>query len=232
MGALNVKSTMINKLLQYVAPHYCYGCGKVGMLLCPECKYDISDNSFDMCLVCAGPSGVGICTIHKTSYERAWCVGERSGVLERLIDGLKFDRVGDAAAQLASLLDMRLPVLPDNAIIVPVPTVRSHIRQRGYDHTMLIAKRFAAFRSLECQTVLERVGSDVQRGRDKKQRFRQANGAFRCDHPVDPGAVYILVDDVVTTNATVRFAAEALRSAGATSVWVAALARQALDKTA
>lgn len=222
---------MINALLQLIAPHYCYGCGKLGVVLCQKCKYDITDEPFSGCIVCAGPAVSGICNTHQTSYERAWCVGERSGTLERLIDAYKFERVKDAASPLASLLCDTLPVLPDTAIIVPLPTIQTHIRQRGYDHTLRIAELLAKDRKLECRKLLQRNDSYVQRGRNKKDRLEQARKAYRCVNQLDPSAIYILVDDVVTTNASVRFAADELKRAGATNVWAAVLARQALDKT-
>lgn len=221
---------MINKVLRIIAPHYCYGCAKIGTTLCENCKYDIVDEAVDVCMVCAQPSSVGICKLCHTSYDRAWFVGERSDILERIINAYKFERVIDASNSFASLLDMRLPVLPPDIIVIPVPTIAPHVRQRGYDHTARIAKLFGAHRNLAVRAVLRRRDSHMQRGRNKKDRFAQAETAFYCDSPLDPQAIYLLIDDVVTTNATVRYAASALREAGATTVWVAVLARQPLDK--
>ncbi len=223
---------MINKVLQLIAPHHCYGCQKTGSPLCINCKYDIEEDGFDGCIVCNRPSATGICTGCYSTYDKAWCVGDRSGTLERLIDAYKFERVKDASDPLAQLLESRLPVLPENVVIVPVPAIAKHIRQRGYDHTALIAKRLARKRSLPFRPALKRVDVSVQRGKNKKDRMRQAEQSFRCADTLDPGLIYLLVDDVVTTNATVRFGADALRKAGATSVWVAVLARQPLDKRA
>lgn len=221
---------MINKVLRIIAPHYCYGCAKTGTPLCENCKYDIVDEAVDACMVCAQPSSVGICKSCHTSYDRAWFVGERSDILERIINAYKFERVIDASSSLASLLDMRLPVLPPDVIVIPVPTIASHVRQRGYDHTARIAQSFGTRHSLAVQAVLRRRDSHMQRGQNKNDRFAQAKAAFYCDAPLDSQAIYLLIDDVVTTNATVRYAASALRDAGATTVWVAVLARQPLDK--
>lgn len=223
---------MINKVLQLIAPHHCYGCQKIGQTLCANCKYDIEEDGFDACIVCTRPSSAGICTTCHTTYDKAWCVGDRLGALERLIDAYKFERVKDACVPLVELLDSRLPVLPESVIIVPIPTVPKHIRQRGYDHAAMIAKQLAKRRSLPYQVLLERTDVTMQRGKNKKQRMQQAESAYRCNATLDPAAIYLLVDDVVTTNATIRFGADALRKAGATDVWVAVLARQPLDKGA
>ena len=176
------------------------------------------------------PARNGICDGCTTSYSRAWLVGERTDTLQGIIDALKFERVMDAADSLASLLDMRLPVLPESVIVVPVPTSSSHIRQRGYDHSQLIAKKFAKSRGLKMEQPLRRVALTVQRGKSKKERFEQASMTYHADRMVDSSSTYLLLDDVVTTNATFRYCAAALMDAGAQDVWVAAIARQPLDK--
>jgi predicted amidophosphoribosyltransferase len=221
---------MINKLMQIIAPHYCYGCAKVGTTLCDECKYDIVEDACSACIVCQGPSRTGICNACRTSYDRAWYVGERDGTLRELIDAYKFDRVVSASEALASLLNAYLPVLPADVVVVPVPSIAPHIRRRGYDHTLLIAKRFATVRKLKTATLLHRADASVQLGKNRRVRFAQAQASFLCNGPLDPDATYLIVDDIVTTNATLRACAEAMRLAGAQQVWVAVLARQPLDK--
>jgi ComF family protein len=221
---------MINKLMQIVAPHYCYGCAKVGTTLCLECKYDIVEDATGGCIVCQRPARLGICSECQDSYVRAWYVGERDGTLRKLVDAYKFERVADASGALASLLNDYLPLLPNDVIVVPVPTIARHIRQRGYDHTWLIAKHFAKRRRLAMATPLRRVNTSVQLGKNKRERFVQAEASYRCQGSLDADAIYLLVDDIVTTGATLRACATAMRSAGAREVWVAVLARQALDK--
>ncbi|MES2876061.1 MAG: hypothetical protein V4678_01170 [Patescibacteria group bacterium] len=176
------------------------------------------------------PSSVGICSDCHTSYTRAWCVGNREGVLRNILNAYKFERVVDMAMAAASLLDEVLPSLPPDTTIVPVPTVASHIRQRGYDHTLLIARALGKKREIPVELLLSHIGSSVQRGKSKKERFQQAEQAYECRSSASPDATYLLIDDVVTTNATLRSCAAELRRAGAQSVWVAVLARQALDK--
>jgi predicted amidophosphoribosyltransferase len=129
-----------------------------------------------------------------------------------------------------SLLDERVPVLPPNTVVVPVPTVHTHVRRRGYDHSLLIAREFARRRNLVIQTHVSRVTSVQQRGRTKAERFAQAKEVFVCTRALAGDVPFLLVDDVVITNATVRYAASALRYAGAQSVCVAAIARQPMSK--
>ena len=130
----------------------------------------------------------------------------------------------------AALLDDVVPLLPPDTIVVPVPTIGSHIRQRGYDHALLMAKEFARQRELQMTTALERITTAKQRGANRKERFTQAEAAFRSRTITETNQAYLLIDDVVTTGATLQYAAKSLQEAGAQTIWVAALARQPLDK--
>lgn len=162
-------------------------------------------------------------------YERAWHVGERNGELRELIDGLKFKNERAAAKVLAQLLDEKVNQLPSSTIVVPIPTIMPHIRTRGYDQTLLIARYFAKKRNHALQPIVIRTTNTVQRGMGRRERLRQAEAAFTVKGEINANIPYLLIDDVVTTGATLQYAARALRQAGATTVWVAAIARQPLD---
>lgn len=221
---------MLDDLLSYLAPHLCCECNKIGQLLCDNCKYDITSEAFYCCIVCGKVAGkYGLCRTCRPPYERAWCVGERTGGLQRLIGRYKFQNARAAHQPLGELLLNVLDQLPTATVIVPVPTVASHIRQRGYDHTLLLAWYIAKKRKLELQEVLERTTRTMQRHTTRQQRAMQAKAAFRAKKELRDDIPYLLVDDVVTTGATLHYAAHELKKAGTRTIWVAALARQPLD---
>lgn len=222
---------MIDRLLSIVAPHHCFGCGNTGSILCSSCKYDIVSEPFLACVACGKLTrvGIGLCSDCRVPYEWAWCVAERRGKLQQLINSFKFENVKDAYRPLAGLLHACLPDLPDNITVVPVPTVSSHIRQRGYDHMLLVAREFARLRYLPIDTSLTRVTNSTQRGAGARERVSQAKTAFECRKKLDKNRVYLLLDDVVTSGATVKYATKTLRDAGASKVWVASISRQPLD---
>lgn len=231
MGGLNVKNTMIEGVLRVLAPHPCYGCGKVGVLLCPNCKYNITHEPFAGCILCQIPQKDGICPNHGSPIERSFVVGARNGPLEDAINGLKFNNVKSVAKVLAELLDDTLPLLPASTHIVPIPTVRSHVRRRGYDQVALIARHFAQLRGLPVSHLLIRKTSTTQHTEGREMRKTQAAAAFGLASSKDTTRVagpYLLIDDIITTGATVSAAAEQLTNTGAT-VWVAAIAYQPLD---
>jgi ComF family protein len=222
---------MLDNLLSLLAPHICSGCQKSGTLLCANCEYDIISEPFSYCVSCGKgvPDVNGRCGGCTVPYQRAWCVADRRDHLQRLINDFKFMNTKSAYLPLAKLLDAYLPELPDNVVIVPVPTVNRHIRQRGYDHMLLIAQRLGKTRSISVETHLKRATNTVQRSAGAKLRAQQASKAFAVSAPLDSDAIYLVLDDVVTTGSTVRYASQALLDAGATTVWVASISRQPLD---
>jgi ComF family protein len=226
---LNVKNTIVDTLLSVVAPHLCSGCGRIGGAFCDNCKYDISVEPFSNCLLCEKPSSSGVCDEHKVAFNQAWAVGARSGALQRLIGSFKFRNMKAASVDLADLLHRVLPPLPAGSIFVPIPTTPAHIRERGYDHMLLIAEALGRRRSLPVQQVLKRDNVLIQHRASRKERLVQASTAFRVEGFIDPDATYILLDDVVTTGATIIEASLLLRHAGATTIWVATTSRQPLD---
>src|SRR5680860_1315924 len=119
MGALNVKNTMLDRIMSIMAPHYCCGCGLVGSLLCANCKNNIILEQNMFCVACQKPTGrMWLCQNCHVPYERAWIVGERDGTLQRLIGLFKFERAKSAYITLADLLLDILPDLPVNTVIV------------------------------------------------------------------------------------------------------------------
>ncbi|OIP85563.1 hypothetical protein COV88_03150 [Candidatus Saccharibacteria bacterium CG11_big_fil_rev_8_21_14_0_20_41_19] len=221
---------MIDKALSLIAPHHCCGCDKIGCLLCGDCKYNITSEPKMVCVACDRPTGaMWLCSSCRMPYERAWVVGERSGILQRLVGLYKFERAKAAYRSLGNLLVGVLPELPPETIIVPVPTTSSRIRERGYDHMLLIAKYVARARGLKCQQLVQRQTNTKQRQASAKTRIAQAKMAFVVNEKLDPTIPYLLIDDVITTGATIRYAVKALRDAGAKHVWVAVIARQTLD---
>ena len=224
---------MIDRLLSFIAPHHCCGCDKIGSLLCEYCKYDITDESFMRCLHCGRrPAGSnGLCGSCRVPYSRAWCVGWRQDNLKQLIDVYKFSRARAADRPLAGLLDEIIPTLPPETVLVPIPTISSHVRMRGYDHIDRIIKRFGTMRRLSIDRCLARTMQQSQRGSSRKDRLKRAREAFVCTKSLDPDVPYLIVDDVLTTGATVKYAAQALKEAGARTIWVAVISRQPLDET-
>jgi ComF family protein len=183
-----------------------------------------------VCIVCHRPTGnTWLCNNCRMPYEKVWGVGDRDGTLQRLIGLYKFERARSAYRTLGDLLLDILPELPVGTVVVPIPTTPSRIRERGYDHMLLVAKYIARVRGLKCQQLVRRQTNTKQRQATAKQREAQAKQAFVVHGEINADVPYLLIDDVVTTGATIKYASLALRNAGAKHVWVAVVARQTLD---
>jgi ComF family protein len=146
-------------------------------------------------------------------------VTDYEGIAQQLVWQLKFAGARQAARQIAQCI---VPLLRDVAVegslIVPVPTSSSHVRQRGFDQAKLIARAAAKQAGVHYVDGLIRAGQTRQVGASRQLRLTQLHQAFRvrkqaCGMMQD--AHVVLIDDVVTTGATLEAAAAALVDAGA-----------------
>jgi ComF family protein len=112
------------------------------------------------------------------------------------------------------------------AIIVAVPTATTRVRQRGYDQTKLLARHIAKQARMLWIDCLARSGQAHQVGSGKDERLAQLKSALRVTQErFIRGAHIILIDDVITTGATLETAAEVLKEAGAAHIEAIAFAR-------
>lgn len=113
-------------------------------------------------------------------------------------------------------------------VISWIPLSKKRLRQRGYDQARLIAEEIAAKTGLPCRQLLQKIKNNSAQSltRDAKQRRENVAGVYALDDGADvSGLRILLVDDVVTTGATMSEAARILRKAGAKSVFGVTLAR-------
>ena len=80
--------------------------------------------------------------------------------------------------------------------IVPLPTIMKHVRERGFDHIGKLAKQLARLSGSKLCYALERNINSTQVGADKQRRILQAQKAFKASEKMEPGADYLLLDDI------------------------------------
>ena len=223
---------MIDRLLSFVAPHHCYGCGLTTSILCQNCEYDISQDDFGRCVWCLRVTADSHqCTEcgKRFGTTAAWAIGERTGVLKRLVGDYKYFSAREAANSMARLLDAKMAMLPSGTVTTTVPTISAHVRQRGFDHAALLAKAFAKERWLAYSPLLKRRLHISQHDLNKTERLRLARETFYVYATEVPKDI-LLIDDIMTTGATLQACVAALRDAGAERVFVAAVARQMMEE--
>ena len=229
----NVNNTTFPSLLDLLFPHYCRGCGALGSPLCQRCKNDIILSSSNFCPNCKDLCPSGKCSKCKF-LPPIFVVGNRTDLIGKLAYDLKFYSVRALAEPIAELLDKIMPKIGGEVAIVPLPTVRSHIRQRGLDHTLVVAKHFSKIRGdkYHVARLLCRNNHTMQVGADRKTRLKQANSAYSIDSRlvIDPNTTYIVFDDIWTTGASIKAAIRLLKSAGVKKIVVAILAVSRIEE--
>ena len=219
---------MIDRLFGIIAPHHCYGCGVTGTVLCDCCKNDIlQERNTDNVMNGRTNASNTMCQPDAKPRQPTWCAAPRKGVLADIIDAYKFQRVKAAYRPLAELLFESLPDVPGSPIIIPVPTAPRNIRVRGYDHMALIAKGLSRLSGWEVSPLLQRTNNVTQHfAKTAAERKRQAEKFFSIRKNPEPHRLYIIIDDIATTGATLDAAVHCLKSAGAKTVYTATIAKQ------
>ncbi len=142
----------------------------------------------------------------------------------------KFDGDTGLSAPLAALLQATPGVteaLATAELVLPMPMSPQRLAERGYNPALLLARQLAPGR-VRPDLLLRTRHTPPQRSLPRAERLRNVRGAFQVDPLAAPalrGRHVLLVDDVMTTGASVREAAAALRLAGAEPIGVLVLAR-------
>jgi ComF family protein len=196
-----------------------------------------------VCVRCGDSVGTpGLCRLCRLTpppFERAVAYGIYKGRMRSAIHALKYGRLHPAARGLGRMLAHAIAGLareaPGEMLVVPVPLHRSKHAQRGFNQARLLArealrvlgKSHPQWRlTLAPGTLMRLRATANQAGLTARQRRQNLRGAFSvANAAVVAGRHILIVDDILTTGATARAAAQALIQAGAESVWVATLAR-------
>jgi len=229
------------RLQRVVLPPHCLLCGDDGdnrRDLCSACAASVVRNPI-CCPRCALPLQVpapacGECLQRQPPFEAAFAPFLYAHPLDLLMTRLKFGRSLAAGRVLSELwsdaITVMAPALP--TLFVPVPLHASRLRERGYNQASELLRPLV--RSLQiplAESMLERTRSTpAQANLDAAARRRNLRGAFEFHASAlrgsAPAAVHVaLVDDVMTTGATLRECARVLRRAGIGRVDAWALAR-------
>lgn len=219
---------MLEHFIAVIAPHTCAVCGVEGGLLCDWCVFDSIEPVPSRCYRCLRLSiqatTCGACR-SKTPLESVWVRTLYDGAARRLLYALKFARAKMAARTIALLLDEAIPYIPEDMVITYIPTATRRVRIRGYDQTKLIAQELARLRGLRCKRLLIRHGQTRQVGATRAIRARQALQNYSAVKTEGTTSV-LLVDDILTTGATLESAAKILKNAGIRHVYSAAFAQK------
>ena len=248
-----VKITIEKFILDMVLQNRCVRCQREGGIFCDRCKKYISIINpgyvmedmygFEKLLVAGLKEGWFERMVRDFKYKGRRDYGEflAEKLGEVIFGEIKRMRFGDELSNKSG--EVTCGVLRKveteikeirQIVLVPLPTIRKHIRERGFDHTLrlcfelenFLQKRLDDFGiSVEYQSLLVRKNKTVQVGKEKKERVKQAEKAYgiREGVEIENKALYILVDDVTTTGASLAAAKKILQ---ADRVWAAVLMKE------
>lgn len=164
------------------------------------------------------------CTETPPPFTKILCHGLYEGALKEAVHLLKFGGLRRLAQPLSELL-ASLP-LPDADVIVPVPLHRNRLLEREFNQTAVLGRHLSRRVGLPIRLNALRKHRETRRqtAMTGKERLKNLRKAFTADASLKDVRI-LLLDDVITTTATVRECARTLREAGAPEVTVVALAR-------
>lgn len=221
-------------LLELLLPRRCLLCGapgQQGLDLCGGCAAELPRND-PCCPRCALPIAIpaplcGSCQRRPPPWERAIVPYRYAFPLDRLETRFKFGGELASGALLSALwLRAAKPASLPQAI-VPVPLSRERLLERGFNQALELARPIARALGLPLlPRLLRRVRHTTpQSALGRRERLRNVRGAFALAPGVSPPSEVALLDDVLTSGATLRECARVLRRAGARRIEVWAIAR-------
>ena len=170
----------------------------------------------------------GLCLISRPAFDKARSFGIYEDSLRRLIHLFKYDKMRPLARPLAGHMAAVLPQLGVIDLCVPVPLFRWRRWQRGFNQSELLAVELCRAAGIQLgRGVLQRVkATESQAGLSNRARLANMAGAFAVRKPeLVNGRRVLVIDDVMTTGATLEACAKTLKKAGAGYVAALTIAR-------
>lgn len=205
--------------------------GSAADLLCARCEADLPRLPAPLCPICALPAPAaqpcGACQARPPHFDATIAAFRYGFPLDRLVQALKYRHQLALASWLAAALLAGPRPAADIDIVMAVPLGPRRLAQRGFNQAGEIARPLARGLGLRLDLNAGARPTDTAAQADLPWRARQANvhGAFAVGRDLG-GASVIVVDDVMTTGATLNEFARALKQRGAARVvnWVVARA--------
>lgn len=230
----NLSAHILNgctKIVQAILPQHCALCcaGTPNRLLCAGCDADLSHHRAPACPICALPAldgqVCGACLQHPPAFDRTLAAFSYHFPIDRLLHAFKYSGNLALVEILAKPLARLAADHPKPDLLLPMPLHPGRLRERGFNQSLEIAKPISRWLDIPLAADACRRTRDTppQAGLKWKERRRNVRGAFACDLDLWGEKIAVL-DDVMTTGATLNEISRVLKGRGASEVsaWVVA----------
>lgn len=228
-------------LIDYLFPPVCLNCLtplEVPHKVCSDCWQNIDFLIAPLCEVKGTPFPFDLepGTISATAlknpphYDKARGVATYEGTMKELIHKLKYnDRHELLNLLVAWMKTAGIELIQQSDLIIPIPLYKSRQWERRFNQSALLAKRLSEQSNIpyECSILLRKKKTRSQVGLTSKERYQNLKNAFVIEETKKnklEGKSILVIDDVITTGATINSAAIALKKSGAKSVNILSLA--------
>ena len=214
-------------ILDTLFPPVCAGCGRRGHWVCGECHPTVPILLDVSCARCGAlPTGACVCVHFPEALTEIRSAYLFDGWVRSAIHAFKYEGERARARHLGDLLVPLLPVGAHVDAVVPIPLHPRRFRERGFNQATLLAARLAEARGIRVIEIKRRGSVTPQVGLASAERRANVAGAFVVPDPrALAGLRVVLVDDVITTTATMSACAHTITAAGAASVYCLSVAR-------
>lgn len=225
-------------LIDLLFPKFCLGCSHIGSYICNRCFKKLKVINKPTCLYCHKQSYLGLThpkCLKKLSIDGVLSIYYYDNLLKKIIKNIKY--------RLATIVwEEFWKSIPESdinrlfvykkifheAFIQVVPLSQSKYQSRGFNQAMMIAKYFKKVLNFPIINILKRSHEALAQAqiKTKKSRLKNVRNVFITTKQIDiKNKTIILVDDVITTGATLKEACKILKKAGASKVYALTLAK-------
>lgn len=220
-------------LLDLIFPKRCVSCGRLGKYFCESCRAKIRYIAVNesICPMCEKPAIDG--ATHPKCRTRYGLDGLTSffrydGPVRKAVKALKYRLVSDLASEFVSLVPTSsLSAIHQGSILIPIPLHVTRLRHRGFNQAEVLGKLVSARLHIQIKTdILRRVKITTPQVamKSRDERLGNMKDVFQAVKTIQNRYI-ILFDDVFTTGATMRSAANTLKRKGVKYVWAVTIAR-------
>lgn len=215
-------------------PKFCFGCGFLGAYICYRCQEKLIRSESPICFYCRQKSIYGLTHTycrHENGVDGLIYIYKYNGFLKKIIKSVKYKGATECLKELMALAF--IPLFDSlifykrnyHPLLQPIPIHKNRFRKRGFNQSEIIADYIKESFSIEKTSVLEKViKTGAQAGLDRHQRLENLKNSFSITGNGHHKSI-LLVDDVMTTGATLAEAAKTLKQNGVGQVFAFALAK-------